>query len=332
MFQEFIKIRLSNQSREKILNVLSNLPLPTPFNLGEIQTAILQSINLLDKEVISEILKFKVGFLSAPFGTFLLIENCPIGELPSTPVNKGSFAKADYVSENFLILIGLILGYPIGYSAESENNLIDNIVAVKELAKTCSNAGFKVLLGYHVDLAHLPAIYSPDYTVLLTLRGDCEKKAKTLCISAKRIIEKLSDREVSILRKPFFKIEVPDSFKRLMKDTDYSLDCRPLLSGPLETPEIAFELNSTVAINDEAQAILDKLESICREDEIATEVVLKKGMILIIRNKSAVHARSPYNPHWDGNQRWLQRLYVVSDLWKMRDRLSSGGPLFQGVI
>ena len=44
----------------------------------------------------------------------------------------------------------------------------------------------------------------------------------------------------------------------------------------------------------------------------AVGITLKPGDLLIIDNMSAVHARSAFTPRYDGAERWLQRVSVIS--------------------
>jgi hypothetical protein len=48
--------------------------------------------------------------------------------------------------------------------------------------------------------------------------------------------------------------------------------------------------------------------------EVEGGVVLEAGDLLVVDNNVSVHGRSPYEPRFDGTDRWLQRTFVVSDL------------------
>jgi L-asparagine oxygenase len=43
-------------------------------------------------------------------------------------------------------------------------------------------------------------------------------------------------------------------------------------------------------------------------------VILQSGDILVIDNRRAVHGRTPFNPRYDGTDRWLKRALVVTEL------------------
>jgi hypothetical protein len=44
------------------------------------------------------------------------------------------------------------------------------------------------------------------------------------------------------------------------------------------------------------------------------EVVLKTGDLLVINNDCTVHGRKPFQPRYDGTDRWVQRMLVIRDM------------------
>jgi L-asparagine oxygenase len=46
----------------------------------------------------------------------------------------------------------------------------------------------------------------------------------------------------------------------------------------------------------------------------ATGLALEAGDLLVVDNDVAVHGRSPYQPRFDGFDRWIQRAMAVTDL------------------
>jgi alpha-ketoglutarate-dependent taurine dioxygenase len=44
------------------------------------------------------------------------------------------------------------------------------------------------------------------------------------------------------------------------------------------------------------------------------EVVLKTGDLLVINNDCTVHGRKPFQPRYDGTDRWVQRMLVVREM------------------
>ena len=57
---------------------------------------------------------------------------------------------------------------------------------------------------------------------------------------------------------------------------------------------------------------VEQLEELC--NEMARFVILRPGDLLVIDNRRAVHARTEYEALFDGQDRWLQRVFVVDSL------------------
>ncbi|RAZ92357.1 hypothetical protein DPM33_00015 [Mesorhizobium hawassense] len=77
------------------------------------------------------------------------------------------------------------------------------------------------------------------------------------------------------------------------------------------------------ALAEEAKHVLNMLRTAITE--AATEVRLNAGDLLTMDNSHVVHCRSPYQPSYDGRDRWLQRLLISSRLDK--GNLGSSGQL-----
>ena len=246
--------------------------------------------------------------------------------------------EKDAVSENFLFMLGLLLGQPCGYRPETADGLVMNLVPDVGRRGTRSSAGYEVPLDYHVDLIHLGA-HTPDMVATLCLRGDPAGEAVTYCIDARDVAGLLSEKAKATMREPLYRIELPESCfdggagaaGPRGREAWFS-EPMPLLLGPDELPQISAEFNSTVGTTPEAGDALRELQRVCKEPGLAHEVRLTSGTALIIRNRASLHSRSTYRPEFSGAQRWLQRLYVTSDLWKSRGALAPGSCVLEGAF
>jgi len=60
------------------------------------------------------------------------------------------------------------------------------------------------------------------------------------------------------------------------------------------------------------------------KEKISNDVIpsysnkLEPGDLLIINNRKVMHGRSEFIPRYDGQDRWLQRVYVTNDLYSGR--------------
>lgn len=319
--------------KEKLARQLKEIPPPSPTLPA--RGPLIRAAGSLDDDLLNALLAIS-GNPSAP--AFLLIENCPLGDLPETPRTSRQQVDKDAVSENFLLMLGVLLGQPCGYRPETADALVMNLVPDAERRSTLSSAGYEEPLGYHVDLTHI-GVHAPDIVATLCLRGDPAGEAVTYCIDARDAVAGLSSKAKAVMREPLYSIGLPDSCRGVAAGADWSpgeeatfSEPMPLLSGPDELPQISVEFNSMRAETPEAEAALRELKRVCGEPGLPNEVRLTSGTALIIRNRASLHARSAYRPEFSGDQRWIQRLYVTSDLWKSRGALAPNSCVLEGAF
>jgi hypothetical protein len=91
-----------------------------------------------------------------------------------------------------------------------------------------------------------------------------------------------------------------------------------VLFGSHEQPYLAFDgfYLSAPAQNPAGRAALAQLTA--GLEAAATDVVLQPGDLVIIDNYRAVHGRRPFQPRYDGRDRWLKRVHVTRDLRRSR--------------
>jgi L-asparagine oxygenase len=49
-------------------------------------------------------------------------------------------------------------------------------------------------------------------------------------------------------------------------------------------------------------------------EKCTQEIVLKTGDLLVIDNRNTIHGRKPFQPRYDGTDRWVQRVLVRKEL------------------
>jgi L-asparagine oxygenase len=236
----------------------------------------------------------------------LLIRNAPIGALPPTPAAPDSHVDKDLATELTLLTVARRLGQPVGYVPEHGGRIVQNIVPTKADAERQTSTSSTSNLMFHTETAFHP--FRPRYLLLLCLRGDAS--AHTTLASVHELIDRLPDEVVAVMFQPRFRTSVDASF--LDGRPNELGPARPLITGTRDEPTFIFDADLTVGTDDEADAVLAQLRALI--EEISTSVVLEPGDLLVIDNNIAVHGRSPFTARFDGNDRWLQRSFVVSDL------------------
>lgn len=301
-FWEFTLEEDEKLQLEKIINQLPHL------NMLEIDDAFLNELEVVKSQMPARILKELVSFKRSSnlYGT-IKFSNLPTDAiLPVTP-EKGELSegKITNISEYILLLFMLCLGEPLAYEDEKGGLLIQNICPVKGQEKKQENTGSD-LLEFHTEDGFHP--YKPDFLALYCVKPDRDNKAKTITSSIRRVLKHLPNDAVEILREPLYIIKPPSSFGK----EDGLIQTIPVLSGTLLDPEICMDFYLMEPQNELANWALDCLKKELLKASIG--VVLQKGELLIVDNKKAIHARTGFVPKYDGEDRWLQRMFVVRDI------------------
>ncbi|MEW9669201.1 TauD/TfdA family dioxygenase [Ammoniphilus sp. 3BR4] len=304
---EEITITLKECERNHVESLIQKLP---PLDIRSITDEVMTEVIMIGREIKDTIARKLIEFRrsSNPYGT-LVIRNLPVDRmLPPTPSDGGaSPAKFSFLSEYCLLMIMLFFGEPISYEEEKEGLLIQNICPVKGKESKQENTGSNQFFKFHTEDAIHP--YKPDHLGLICLRADHEQKAKTLTASILRALPYLPSTAVTLLRKPLYRLYAPSSFIKFGSER-YSTVI-PILTGSLLSPHMCVHLPTMEGINREAQWALEALQAaLC---SVAEEFVLLPGDMLIIDNRFAAHARTSFQARYDGNDRWLQRMFTVED-------------------
>ncbi len=236
----------------------------------------------------------------------LLIRNAPIGPLPPTPATPESPVDKDLSTELTLLTVARRLGQPVGYVPEHGGRIVQNIVPTQTDADRQTSTSSRSNLMFHTETAFHP--FRPRYLLLLCLRGD--PSAHTTLVSVHELMDRLPDDVVDVMFEPRFRTAVDASF--LGGRTNELGPARPLITGTREEPTFIFDADLTVGTDSEAEDVLVELRETIAQ--IETSVVLEPGDLLVVDNNVAIHGRSPFTARFDGNDRWLQRSFVVTDL------------------
>jgi L-asparagine oxygenase len=264
-----------------------------------------QSGRLLPAAVHDNLVDF--GDDAGPSGA-LLIHGVPVGKLAGTPDRPTAVTSKDTVSEFNLLTVGRRLGQPVGYLPELGGAVIQNIVPMRTAEDRQVSTSSKVELMFHTEAAFHP--YRPRYLVLLCLRGDRERCARTTVASIREIAPLLGERTRTVLFEPRFRTAPDESYVgprggRLGAPS-------PVLAGVWDRPSMVFDADLMQGVDSEARSALVELSAAVAAHH--TGVVLEAGDLLVVDNDVAVHGRTSFRPRFDGTDRWLQRTFVVADL------------------
>ena len=267
-------------------------------------------------------------FRASPYApSALLITGLPVESgLPPTPVEETSDPlKPAQVSDLSILTVAVLLGEPIAYRAEKNGAIVQNVFPLPSQRDTPSNESSAAPLGFHTELTFSRQFAdrpfhesSPDYVLLIGLRCPAGRLASTTVVDARGVCARLGPRQIAALRVPQFQLMAPYSFTR---DADGTRPWSPpvaLLHGPLDAPSLAFDTACGVRpLTAEASEAITALTEACCNPELSQSVQLHAGDLLAINNRRCAHSRSAFPARFDGQDRWLQRVYVRRNIWPL---------------
>lgn len=239
--------------------------------------------------------------------TTFLYHDLPIGHIPSTPATPYFREPIGFVASKLLVKWAERFGKVVSYKQEQNGQIIQNIIPVHKTEYSQISTSSKTELYLHTEAAFHP--YKPKYVLLLCLRGD--STAFTTYANIEDILANLKPETISVLRQKIFKTSIDDSFRTNgEKDKDILLSVLGL--NGWDNDSIIYDKALMKGTNESACLALDELQNAI--DNNTKEVALKTGDLFVIDNNTTVHGRKPFQPRYDGTDRWVQRVFVVDEL------------------
>ena len=232
----------------------------------------------------------------------ILCDNVEIGYIPKTPAQPYFESSLLYYAKETLLQYAAKFGHAISYIQEQKGSLIQNIVPVHKTETQQISTSSKVELGLHTEAAFHP--YKPDYVMLLCLRGD--HKAITTYANLSDILRQLDLETRRVLKQKWFTTGIDLSFRTDQEpDKNIPISIVGELDGMLTLTYDEVLIQGT---NDLACEALEKVKQAIKN--CTQEIVLNTGNLLVIDNRNTIHGRKPFQPRYDGTDRWVQRMLV----------------------
>jgi len=231
-----------------------------------------------------------------------------IGEIPPTPAQP-MFDASRVVPDayNTLFSCAQEFGNPICYLQEQGGNLVQNLLPVHKTEYRQISTSSKVELELHTETAFHP--YKPSHVLLLCLRGD--ESATTTYAELEDFLSELDDSTLDILQLPLYKTNIDESFRSDGSD-GMEIILPVLRQNQNGVFEITYDRNLMSGITSEADSALTRLTNAIMR--CIKEVVLSAGDLFVIDNATTVHGRRPFQPKYDGTDRWVLRLLTIKTL------------------
>jgi L-asparagine oxygenase len=292
-------------------------PIDTEDLLGEIKQA---ARSALPKRVVSLLLSMIEGE-----GTVSLIRGlADEDDLPPTPIRGESTpgGELSFLSEAVVLGVAMVLGEPLGYRAEKNGVLVQNVFPVESHRDSPSNESSSSMLDLHTELVfsrrnpRLPLdAESPDFILLWCLRGDPDGTAETLVLTVDDLCAELHPSCLDVLSQARFELRAPYSFTRDQPGDRPWVGPAPLFRSEGPKRLAAFDLAcGTRGIDEAAEEALNELRKAAKAPGIIKRIHLQAGDLLVLDNRRCIHGRTPFSAGFDGRDRWMLRVYIRRSL------------------
>lgn len=244
---------------------------------------------------------------------YRIISGNDLGEIPPTPFIPLSENCKVSTAKKVLLEAAKRYGYPISFIQEQEGVLIQNILPVYKTEFEQISTSSKIELALHTETAFHP--HKPDYVMLLCLRGD--PNAITTLADVDEVCSEFDDETIKCLLQPWYTTDVDQSFRK--NDQEYKSIVTPILYKTPDTDGLCcvYDYHFMKGTNDFAQMALDLFRDAVEKN--IKDIVLDDGDLLVINNHKIVHGRKPFQPRYDGTDRWVQRLLIKKDINNIKD-------------
>jgi Fe(II)/alpha-ketoglutarate-dependent arginine beta-hydroxylase len=231
-------------------------------------------------------------------------------ELGATPTHSADIPRGPEISraDALILLLASLLGDPFSLAGVHEGRLINDIFPMKGDEDTQLASSSLGGLEWHNEDAY--SDIRADWLLLICLRNPAPSVATTFGRLhdvyddlAGDVREALFTRQFSMLPDSSHTADTGETEPRPIS----VLDGTP--SAPIVRIDPAFMSRD---LSSSASAALDA--AIAGFERNLQDVVLLPGEILVIDNYRAVHGRRPFEPRYDGTDRWLRAVNVTANL------------------
>lgn len=236
------------------------------------------------------------------------------------------------ISELNLVALSGTVGEPVAYKEQKGGAFIHNIVPQAGQENAMSNEGSKLFLKFHTENNYQPAPVRCSHILLTCKRQDSEAKAATILLVIDRII--LDPRLAS---------HVETLHQNVFESVNYGFQSQEPVGSPIGPhsilqgepgvlPGVFCDFQMVRGCTEKAAEALAVFKEVCSDPVNWHCVLLKPGEVLIIDNRRCMHGRQPFAATFRHDDRWLQRIHVMQDLWASRAHAALDNPrLLHGI-
>jgi Fe(II)/alpha-ketoglutarate-dependent arginine beta-hydroxylase len=212
--------------------------------------------------------------------------------------------------EVVLTLCSAALGEPFAWDDQQNGRIVHDVCPAPGMEHSQTSGSSTAPLSLHTEDAFHQC--RADYVALYCLRNP--DRIGTTVVRADRL--DLPPRLSEVLSEKRFRHRPDQSHvSGPHGDTDEAADVDAILFGPPESRYLRIDFDDTSAVEDDdhvaQEAITELYQHMCGALE---RVTLEPGDAIFLDNYRLVHGREPFEPRYDGNDRWLKRVNLIRDI------------------
>ncbi|SDM57616.1 TauD/TfdA family dioxygenase [Allokutzneria albata] len=259
-----------------------------------------------------------------------VVSGLPIADdLVPTPTGWDTAAKtgAGQREEIVLLLVGSALGEAFGWANQQDGRIVHDVCPAPGMERSLTSASSEAGLSLHTEDVFHPC--RGDYVSLLCLRNPDSVGTTFVRIAALDLPEQTR----KVLSENRFRFYPDDSHVGgVLLDGDGTdhLAGRghttgSVIFGPHERPYLRFDIDFMAVEEGDTEAAAVMAATQEHLSAAVERVVLQPGDAVFVDNYRVVHGREPFQPRYDGKDRWLKRLNLIRNvrsIYALSDRRS----------
>jgi alpha-ketoglutarate-dependent taurine dioxygenase len=231
------------------------------------------------------------------------------GLLERTPAHwRTADTPGSRIYGTVLTLYAALFGDVVGWQTQQDGRVITDVLPIagheQSLISSCSERE----LAWHTEDAFSP--YRADWVGLLALRNPRRTPTTISYVDPAQVPDGIAK---TLSQRRF--VLVPDDSHVL---ADRATPAVSLLAGHPGQPTLRVDKDYVRAVEGDADAEAALRWLTEHLDRNIYPIYLAQGDACFIDNRSVVHGRGGFQPHYDGTDRWLKRVNVVVDLRRTR--------------
>ncbi|MEV6162544.1 TauD/TfdA family dioxygenase [Streptomyces sp. NPDC052052] len=268
---------------------------------------------------------FLTDYRDDPGSTVCQIHGFPVDEatVGPTPDHWERPDGYDSTVENdiFHAMCATALGEPFAWATLQYGRMVQDIFPIRGDEHRESGHGSDAFLQFHTDDAFRPD--APDYLMLFGVRNPDVVPTYVAAVRDIRLSEQdrrlLSEKRFHILPDDEhirqLELRAPDEpmLRRAIEMRDRP-EPVPVLFGDERNPRIRIDIPFMRCVGEDPESARALTTLHTELERVQRPLIAAQGTLLILDNRSVVHARGSFSARYDGTDRWLRKIVVGEGL------------------